>query len=67
MWIQLKEVAAYDTRMRIVVKVKLNMLMKLMVGSKIRKGLDAIATRLADAMNGNYTPDADTDSAQIEE
>jgi carbon monoxide dehydrogenase subunit G len=56
LWIQLKEIAPYDTRMRIVLKVELNLFMKFMVGSKIKKGLDAAADRLAQAMNGNTIP-----------
>ncbi|MDR2563143.1 MAG: SRPBCC family protein [Prevotellaceae bacterium] len=51
LWIQLKEIAPYETCMRIVLKVELNMLMKLMVGGKIKKGLDAAADRLAQAIN----------------
>ena len=56
LWIQLKELVPYDTRMRIVLKIELNMLMKFMAGGKIKKGLDAVADRLAEAMNGNTIP-----------
>ena len=51
LWIQLKETAPYQTCMRIVLKVELNMLMKVMIGGKIKKGLDAAVDRLAQAMN----------------
>ncbi len=51
-WIQLKQVAPYDTRMRITLKAKLNMMMKMMVGSKLQKGVDSIAEQLAAAFNG---------------
>lgn len=53
LWIQLKEVAAYDTRMRIVLHVNLNMMMKMMLKGKIQKGLDNIAEQLANGMNGH--------------
>ena len=35
-WIQLKQVGDYDTRMRLVLHAKLNMVMKMMIGSKLR-------------------------------
>lgn len=51
-WVQLKKVAPYDTRMRITIKAKLNMMMKMMVGSKLQSGVDSIAEQLAAAFNG---------------
>jgi carbon monoxide dehydrogenase subunit G len=51
-WIQLKELAPYDTRMRIVLHVKLNMMMKMFLKGKIQKGLDNAVERLAMALNG---------------
>lgn len=51
-WIQLKMVAPYDTRMKITLKAKLNMMMKMMVGSKLQQGVDSIAEQLAAAFNG---------------
>lgn len=51
-WIQLKEVAPYDTRMRIVVHAKLNMMMRMMLGSKLSKGVDQMAEVIAAAFNG---------------
>ena len=35
-WLQLKEVAPYDTRMRLVLHIDLNMMMRMMIGSKIQ-------------------------------
>ncbi|MDD2548636.1 MAG: polyketide cyclase [Bacteroidales bacterium] len=51
-WIQLKMVAPYDTRMRITVKAKLNMMMKMMVKGKLQNGVDSIAEQIAAAFNG---------------
>lgn len=52
MWVQLKEVAPYDTRMRIVLHIKLNMIMKMMLKGKIQSGIDQIAEQIANAFNG---------------
>lgn len=51
MWIQLKEVAPYDTRMRIVLHVELNMMMRMMVGKKLQGAVDQMAEAIATAMN----------------
>ncbi len=51
-WIQLQEVAACDTRLRLVLHVELNMMMKMMLGNKLQAGLDQIAEGIAKAMNG---------------
>ena len=50
-WIQLKKVDAYDTRMRLVLKTELNMMMKMMVGKKLQAGLDQMAEQLAMGFN----------------
>lgn len=50
-WIQLKQVEAYDTRMRLVLHIDLNMMMKMMIGSKIQGALDQIAEQVAHALN----------------
>ncbi|MDR1054569.1 MAG: polyketide cyclase [Prevotellaceae bacterium] len=52
LWIQLKEVAPYDIRMRMVLHVKLNMIMKLLLKGKIQNGLDQMAEQIANAFNG---------------
>lgn len=49
-WIQLKQVGDYDTRMRLVLHAKLNMVMKMMIGSKLQQGLD----QMAKAFNGEF-------------
>ena len=50
-WIQLKEVAPKDTRVRMVMHAELNMMMKMMIGGKIQKGLDDAVTQLAASLN----------------
>ena len=50
-WVQLKEVAPNDTRIRMVLHAELNMMMKMMIGSKIQEGLDQAVVGLATALN----------------
>ena len=50
-WLQLKEVAPYDTRMRIVVHAELNMMMKMLIGKKLQGAVDQMAEAIAAAMN----------------
>ena len=50
-WIQLHEVDAHDTRVRMVLHAELNMMMRMMVGSKIQSGLDQAVEGLATALN----------------
>lgn len=52
LWIQLKEVAPYDTRMRITIKAELNMMMKMMLGKKLEEGVNTLADGIATAFNG---------------
>ncbi len=51
-WIQLQPVSETDTRMRLVLHVELNMMMKMMIGGKLQEALDKIAEGIATAMNG---------------
>lgn len=51
-WIQLHKVSDNDTRLRLVLHIELNMMMKMMIGNKLQDGLDKIAEGLANAMNG---------------
>lgn len=51
-WIQLHKVSDTDTRMRLVLHVELNMMMKMMIGGKLQEAVDKIAEGLANAMNG---------------
>lgn len=50
-WIQLHKFSDTDTRMRLVLHIELNMMMKMMLGSKLQGGLDQIAEGIAKAMN----------------
>lgn len=50
-WLQLKEVAPYDTRMRIVVHAELNMMMRMMIGKKLQGAVDQMAEAIAMALN----------------
>lgn len=52
LWLQMKQVADYDTRIRLVLHAKLNMMMRMMIGSKLQKGLDEMALQMARAFNG---------------
>ena len=50
-WIQLQEVSAADARLRLVLHIDLNMMMKMMIGNKLQGALDQIAEGIARAMN----------------
>ena len=52
-WLQLHPVAADDTRMRLVLHAELNMMMKMMIGGKLRQGLDAVAEKIAERFNNS--------------
>ncbi len=58
-WIQLQPVAAYDTRMRLVLHADLNMMMRMMIGGKLQTAVDQIAEALANAFNGIVPPGFD--------
>ena len=51
-WIQLHEVSEQDTRIRLVLHAELNMMMRMMRGGKLQKGLDTAVEGLAAAFNG---------------
>ncbi len=57
-WIQLHSASPTDTRFRLVLDVELNMMMKMMIGGKLEKGIDqaaeAMATAFAQAAAGRY-------------
>lgn len=50
-WVQLKEAAPYDTRMRLVLHAEMNMMIKMMVGSKLQSGIDQLAEQIAKTFN----------------
>ena len=49
-WIQLHKVSETDTRMRLVLHIELNMMMKMMIGGKLQNAIDQIAEGIAKAM-----------------
>lgn len=50
-WVQLHEAGQNDTRIRMVLHAELNMMMRMMIGGKIRDGLDKAVEGLAMAFN----------------
>jgi hypothetical protein len=46
-WIQLLPIDAYQTKMRLVLHAEMGMMIKMMVGNKLEKGLDQLADTLA--------------------
>ena len=50
-WIQLHKVSDSDTRMRLVLHIELNMMMKMMIGGKLQDAIDQIAEGIAKALN----------------
>ncbi|MBE6208134.1 MAG: polyketide cyclase [Rikenellaceae bacterium] len=49
-WVQLHKVDTNDTRMRLVLHAELNMMMKMMIGSKLQQALDQIADGISGAL-----------------
>ena len=49
-WVQLHKVSDTDTRLRLVLHTELNMMMKMLIGSKLQGVLDQIADGLQQAM-----------------
>lgn len=54
-WVQLQSKAPYDTRFRLVLKSELNMMMKMMIGSKLQGAIDQIAEQIAAAFSQAQT------------
>lgn len=50
-WLQLVEVAPNDTRMRLVLHIDLNMMMRMMIGGKIQSALDQMSEQIAAGFN----------------
>ena len=50
-WIQLKQVSVDDTRMRLTLHTKLNMMMKMMLGKKLQEGINKMADSKAESFN----------------
>lgn len=56
LWIQLKEVESYDTRLRLVLHANLNIMMRMMIGGKLQQGLDQMAEQIALVFNQTHSP-----------
>lgn len=50
-WLQLHKVTPTDTRIRLVLHVELNMMMRMMIGGKLQKALDQIVEQIAQGFN----------------
>ena len=50
-WIQLHKASDTDTRLRVVLHIDLNMMMRMMIGSKLQGAVDQIAEGIARALN----------------
>ncbi len=46
-WIQLKQVAEHDTKLKLTIKADLPMMFKMMLGNKLQEGIDQAAVMLA--------------------
>ncbi|MDR2292436.1 MAG: polyketide cyclase [Prevotellaceae bacterium] len=51
-WVQIKQIAPYDTRIRLVLHAKMNMIIKMMLKDKLQTALDSIADKISAAFNG---------------
>lgn len=50
-WIQLHKVSECDTRMKLTIHAKLNMMLKMMLGKKLETGINDVADQIAAAFN----------------
>ncbi len=50
-WVQLHKVSEIDTRMRLTAHAKLNVMMKMMLGKKLQKGINEMADQIAASFN----------------
>lgn len=50
-WVQLKEMASDDTRMRLVLHAEIPMMLRMMIGGKLRGAMDSMAEKIAESFN----------------
>ncbi len=50
-WMQLVELSPSETKMRLVLHVELNMMMKMMVGGKLKDGINQMVDQIATSFN----------------
>lgn len=55
-WIQLKELSEQETRLRLVLDVELNAMMKMLIGGKMQNAVDSIADQIAQGFNNPAHP-----------
>lgn len=51
LWVQLKQVAENDTKMKLTINAELNFMMKALLKNKLSEGLDAMADQIAMVVN----------------
>ncbi len=51
LWVQLKQVAENDTKMKLTINAELNFMMKALLKNKLSEGLDAMADQIAMVFN----------------
>jgi len=50
-WVQLKEIAPNDTKMKLTLKADLNMMLKMMLSKQFEEGINSMAEQIAAAFN----------------
>lgn len=50
-WLQLKELNPTQTRIRIVLELEMNMMLKMMLGNKLQDAVDQMAEKIAESFN----------------
>jgi len=51
LWVQIKEVGPYDTKMKLTLKADLNVMLKMMLQKQLAEGIDTMAEQIAAAFN----------------
>lgn len=66
-WVQLIPQSEYNCKMRLTIHADLNMMMKMMVGKKLKKGVNQIADSIAMIPFGQIpTPESSSDAVEVE-
>ena len=53
-WFQLKEIAPYDTRLKITLKADLNIMYKMLLNKQLEEGINLFAEQIAAAFNRSF-------------
>jgi carbon monoxide dehydrogenase subunit G len=51
LWVQIKEIGPYDTKMKLTLKADLNVMLKMMLQKQLAEGIDTMAEQIAAAFN----------------